>query len=310
MVGLCSPRRTAVGIDENDSYHLIGRLLHACGLPVPRFHWADPARGIFLLEDLGDRHLQALVSGRPPAVVAQAYTRVLRLLVKLHRVVPARFDERFCFDESCYSAEFVYRRELEYFRREFLNGFLARRIDEASLARDFRRLADLAGVERRDQVIHRDFQSRNLMVQRGAIRIIDFQGMRYGPSVYDLASLLADPYVDLDPALQRRLERDYWHGISRRFGGDRKTFSRQYEAVRLCRHLQILGAYGFLTRKKGKVAFERYIPAAWVGLMRWLQEASTARQLPRLRACLQELANDGGCRKRLDPALASDRRGG
>ena len=35
--------------------------------------------------------------------------------------------------------------------------------------------------------MHRDFQSRNLMVHQGRLWLIDFQGMRFGPPAYDLA---------------------------------------------------------------------------------------------------------------------------
>ena len=59
-VALISPRQKHHGIDENDSYFLIGNHLFRRNVPVPRIHWADLARGYFLLEDLGDFHLQTL----------------------------------------------------------------------------------------------------------------------------------------------------------------------------------------------------------------------------------------------------------
>jgi len=44
--------------------------------------------------------------------------------------------------------------------------------------------------------MHRDFQSKNLMIKNEQIFVIDFQGARLGPPSYDLASLLFDPYVN------------------------------------------------------------------------------------------------------------------
>ena len=44
---------------------------------------------------------------------------------------------------------------------------------------------------------HRDYHSRNLMLHRGSLHIIDFQDARMGPDTYDLVSLLRDSYVDL-----------------------------------------------------------------------------------------------------------------
>jgi len=46
--------------------------------------------------------------------------------------------------------------------------------------------------------MHRDFHSRNIIVNDNKIRIIDFQNAHIGPKGYDLSSLLIDPYVNLD----------------------------------------------------------------------------------------------------------------
>ena len=56
--------------------------------------------------------------------------------------------------------------------------------------------------------IHRDFQSRNIMILGDRHYLIDFQGARKGPIQYDLASLLIDPYVELPDTIQTIL-RDY-----------------------------------------------------------------------------------------------------
>src|SRR6185295_11569519 len=52
---------------------------------------------------------------------------------------------------------------------------------------------------------HRDFHSRNLLVQGDRLRLVDFQDARLGPVAYDLASLLRDSYVDVPADLQEAL---------------------------------------------------------------------------------------------------------
>ena len=49
-------------------------------------------------------------------------------------------------------------------------------------------------------LVHRDFQSQNILIHDGQAHLIDFQGLRPGLAHYDLASLLYDPYVRLSPA--------------------------------------------------------------------------------------------------------------
>jgi aminoglycoside/choline kinase family phosphotransferase len=46
-------------------------------------------------------------------------------------------------------------------------------------------------------LVHRDFQSQNIIVWNEQAYLIDFQGVRPGLPQYDLASLLFDPYVAL-----------------------------------------------------------------------------------------------------------------
>jgi len=285
FVGLISPRRAASGMDENDSYELIGRHLYLHKLPVPRFYWSDSGRGLFLEEDVGDSHLQGRVHGSDFCKMS-LYRRVLKLLLQVHKHAPNGFERSFCFDSAFYSPEFVYHRELEYFRKAFLLSFLKIEVTEEDLRYDFECLAETAGTHDNRFVIHRDFQSRNILIQKGSFRLVDFQGMRYGPPEYDLASLLVDPYVNLPEHLQESLEDLYWTGIRHFAGYSYSRFRERYFAVRLCRNLQILGAYGYLGIVKGKAHFLRYIPRAWRQLLLWINGPCKGKY-PRL----QELVN-------------------
>lgn len=286
-IGLISPRRNLSGLDENDSYFLIGKHLARCNLPVPEFLWSDLEKGQFLLQDLGDYHLQR--HARRGAINLQAlYRRVVRLLVKVHRFAPEGFGADFCFDTSIYSPSFVYERELEYFRESFFNNYLDLDVAEEDLRGDFESLAEAAGTGETRHVMHRDFQSRNIMVSQGRLWILDFQGMRHGPPAYDLAALLLDPYVMIPKPLQRALVEYYWAGARDFLGCSQRAFRSSYEAVKLCRNLQVLAAYGFLGAVKGKRQFLQYIPRAWEQLMELLGGALKGRY-PRLENYVAEV---------------------
>src|SRR2546423_10254052 len=58
-------------------------------------------------------------------------------------------------------------------------------------------------------LVHRDFQSQNIIMRNGQAHLIDFQGMRPGLAEYDLASLLFDPYVNFSRAECEELLTDY-----------------------------------------------------------------------------------------------------
>ncbi len=137
--------------------------------------------------------------------------------------------------------------------------------------------------------LHRDFQSRNIMVLAdGSFRIIDYQGGRFGPLAYDLASLLIDPYVSLSPALQQKLFDYYGLQLEEKFGLDTGLLRASYAQLACLRNMQILGAFSFLLLKKGKVFFEQFIPAALMALDRRLQE-EWASDLPALRELVKTL---------------------
>jgi len=135
---------------------------------------------------------------------------------------------------------------------------------------------------------HRDFQSRNIMLHNDRHYIIDFQGARRGPIQYDLASLLIDPYAQLEHVLQQRLL-DYACTLAvRRLGIPARAFVRGYRYCRVTRNLQMLGAFAFLTRVKGKPDFEQYIPAA-ADMLAGHIRAADGDAFPRLIAIAQKI---------------------
>jgi hypothetical protein len=209
------------------------------------------------------------------------YARVVSMLAALHRKAPQGFEPAFCFDSPVYTPSFVYERELEYFRDRFVNGCLGFDVAPEELRPDFEALAEAAGVDKSSLVFHRDFQSRNIMVRRSKLWLLDFQGMRFGPPAYDLASLLIDPYVRVPEDLQDRLLEIYWSSAGKLLGVSRGHFIRKFTALRLARNLQILGAFGFLGVTKGKKRFLDYIPCAFEQLAGRLRKNRWMR-LPRL----------------------------
>jgi aminoglycoside/choline kinase family phosphotransferase len=100
------------------------------------------------------------------------------------------------------------------------------------------------------------------MVTRGGIpRLIDYQGARIGPPAYDVASLLWDPYYRLEGRVRERLLNYYIERVQEKSGADfnEGTFRDTLLPCRLQRHMQALGAYGFLSSVKGKKYFLKHV---------------------------------------------------
>ena len=149
------------------------------------------------------------------------------------------------------------------------------------LTDEFKLLASRAARQPAVYFLHRDFQSRNLMVSHEKIRVIDFQGGRLGPLGYDLASLLIDPYAGLPEGLQHELLEHYLEQLCT-YGLDELAFKKGYPNLALQRNLQVLGAYAFLGFQKQKSFFRQYILPATFSLQQRLAQPE-ARDYPHLR---------------------------
>jgi len=248
---------------EVDAFAAIGRHLQTRGLPVPQIFLCDPFSGLVFLEDLGDCSLQDFVRRRPDKTgAAAAYRTMIGILVRLSTEGSIGFKRGWTCQTTDYDRDLILEKECRYFVEAFLNGYLGRSVRFEALARDFSALADGALRHAVPGLMHRDLQSRNIMVKNDRFFLIDFQGARIGPIQYDLASLLIDPYVELPPVMQDELLELCCERLAAGRRLARDAFYKGYRYCSLTRNLQMLGAFGYLSRQKGKTAFEAYIPAA------------------------------------------------
>ena len=242
--------------EENCHYVEIAQFLETHSIHAPRIYYHDADEGLIWLEDLGERDLFAY-RGEPWLVRRAFYESALDEVRKLHRLpesvcvemhqhLPAEFNtalylwEQNYFFENCLGRYF----EVEKAEIDTLAGLSA-------LQKIAEKLAQLPRV-----LVHRDFQSQNILLRNGQAYLIDFQGMRPGLAHYDMASLLYDPYVDLSEAERDELLEHYCR---------EKPGADFMETLRLCamqRLMQALGAYGFLGLVKDHKHFLQHIPKA------------------------------------------------
>lgn len=256
--------RAALPSGEADAFVAIGTHLRNKGLPVPVLYHSDTFSGLVFMEDLGDRHLQqeALDLRNDTIALVTLYHEVIEVLVRMSMHAAEDFDDAWTWQTAAYDVDLVMEKECRYFLEAFLGGYRGIPASFAALAEDFRRLAEGAVENGEEGFLHRDFQSRNLLVTAKGPHIIDFQGGRRGPLQYDLASLLIDPYADLSEPVQETLLQRALDVLRRYRQTDSERFLNGYRYCRLTRNLQILGAYGFLSLEKGKKWFEPFIPVA------------------------------------------------
>lgn len=255
--------RKTLSVTEVDAFVHIGQHLYRQGVPVPEIYFYDAFCGLVFLEDLGDVNLQQVARASPgPEALVSIYQSVIDQLVNLSLRGARNFNTGWTYQSTRYDQELIIEKECRYFHERFLKGYLGLEIPFEDLIDDFSDLARKALRYASVGFMHRDLQSRNIMVKENRIYLIDFQAGRLGPIQYDLASLLIDPYVELPEAVRITL-RDYClQELSKKTPVEPAKFLRCFEYCCLTRNLQILGAFAFLSRVKGKRYFEDYIPAA------------------------------------------------
>lgn len=225
------------------------------GIRVATLFSFDHERKTALFEDLGDISLYTWLRGKKdPGIIEEIYRKVIDLLIKIHSIKSALPSFR-VFDYR------HFRWETEYFVERFLRPVAGIEVNR-TLDEEFHKLALICDSYPK-RLIHRDFQSQNIMIKNNMPCIIDFQGARIGPPGYDLASLLWDPYYRLERDLRERLI-DYYleRAASEIEDFESGSFKESLYFLRLQRHMQALGAYGFLSMIKGKRYFMKYIPEA------------------------------------------------
>ncbi len=273
---------------EVDSFVHLGRHLYRQGVSVPKIHFYDTFSGLVFLEDLGDVHLQQTVHSGNDVMVMDLYKSVIEQLIKLSRNGAVKFDRNWTYQTPDYNQELILEKECRYFLEAFLNGYLNFKERFEDLQADFIALADKALQYPTLGFMHRDMQSRNIMIKGRDIYFIDFQGGRIGPIQYDLASLLIDPYVELPHAIQAQLIDYSIEALSAVTELTPEKFLSCYHYCSLTRNLQILGAYSYLSKVKGKMYFERYIPAA-VRSLKSILAAGGQMEFPTLSAITRKI---------------------
>ncbi len=256
----------------------VRELLEKKGIRVPKLFLDASEKGWLVLEDLGDETLDAALKAHPEEKRA-LYRRAVSDSAKTHDVMrdlPA--------DSLVRSRSFDYDLllwELDHFREWGLDargivfeGEKRKAFD--SLARRLaKRVAELP-----QGYVHRDYQSRNLMVSRTAsesddgfeLVVIDFQDALMGPRIYDLVALLGDSYQEFDRAFIEDRIGEY--AALRSLPKEELLF--EFDLVTVQRKLKDAGRFVFIDQKKGNPSFLPYVEPT----------------LRKVKASLERLADD------------------
>ncbi|MFA5960583.1 MAG: phosphotransferase [Tatlockia sp.] len=227
----------------------VAKLLQALEVQTPTVHAFDKKQGFALLDDFGDTLLLNQLTDQTSDFF---YTEAMKVLTRLQVKAPQLpvFDKAFILQE------------LAVFREWFLQSYLQLNLsdkEEILLEKTFDLISE-ALLQQPRVLIHRDFHSRNIMLNHNTLGIIDFQDAMQGPFTYDLVSLLKDCYIQwpIEKVLhwvdffykQTPLTQQYsW-----------PDFVRAFDYCGLQRHLKVLGVFSRLHLRDNKSGYLKDLP--------------------------------------------------
>ncbi|MDR2353909.1 MAG: phosphotransferase [Deltaproteobacteria bacterium] len=269
---------------ENLLYLLLGRQLWYERFPLPRIYDFEPEQGFFLLEDLGESRLDRLVE-LSETFPYENYQKAIEVLATLHLRGLDAIRKVSEMTYAPYLPEMVYHDEWLYFCKavELLKTPLSL---PQSLEKEAHLLCGEVSYQDKPVLMHRDFQSRNLIFKESSCYILDWQGARLGTPYYDLGSLLFDPYISLSCNIRESLLAFYVEIFRPLEGKD--IFVQKFYQSSLMRLFQAIGAYANLTFNLNRPQYGKYIPKAMLSVS-FLVDFLNPKIFPRMRDFLKDL---------------------
>ncbi len=237
----------------------VAKLLAAMPVPIPALIGHEDDLGILAMQDLGDVTLQAHLGASSPKEHAALYRQAVSFIHTLQRRGAELRDPKFIpfgvafdVDKLTWEMDFFIKHFLEAYR-----GVVFAPADREALRGEFGVIvAELAGEPR--VLCHRDYHSRNLMLNGDQLFIIDFQDARLGPDTYDLASLLRDSYMDLTEDVVDELLA-YYLALQGR-SNEAEKFRTRFDVMALQRNFKALGTFGYQTTTRQNTVYIQYMP--------------------------------------------------
>ena len=230
--------------DENGKYPGHARWLKAHGIPVPEILADVPAMKTMMMSDAGVERKMSI----------DDYAKVVETLVRFNALgsEPNLPDLLPPFDDE------TWEWERNLFAKYCLGANFQMEMPEA-VRKELEQVAEILEKEPK-ALVHRDFQSTNVLWKGNDLTFIDFQGMRLGPAAYDLASLVYDPYVTFTDDQRRALVALYAKTAGR------EEFVKVLPFAAVQRLSQCLGAYGRLA-SVGQPQFGKHVVPALQNLL-------------------------------------------
>ncbi|MBT7953538.1 MAG: phosphotransferase [Gammaproteobacteria bacterium] len=236
-----------------DAFLDVSERLRHCGTNAPEVYAKDLEKGFLLLSDLGtELYLDKLNEDNADQLYGDAITALLKMQFR------ASVEKLPVYSEK------LLMQEMTLFRDWLLDKHLGSPLTGKSL----KQMEDLfilliKSAKSQPQIfVHRDYHSRNLILNRNNPGIIDYQDAVLGPLSYDLVSLLKDCYIKWPQSRVQFWIGDYYQQLVSNYDVQlsAENFKRCFDLMGVQRHLKASGIFARLNHRDHKPAYLQDIP--------------------------------------------------
>jgi aminoglycoside/choline kinase family phosphotransferase len=280
-------------VPENNAFIEFSRHFSRKQLPVPEILHVDEQRKQYVQSDFGDISLFDIMKNEGfTEHVFELFKKTLAQLARLQIEGGRNLDYSNCIATKSFDKQAIYS-DLLYFLYYFVRA-LDLPYDKNLLLNDFDLLSSFLMQEEQKYFMHRDCQSRNIMVKDERVHFIDYQGGMQGALQYDAASMLWQARAALPYSWREELLLYYFDQANALLDHrlNRQHFTDSYDGFVLIRMLQTLGAYGFRGLFERKPHFISSIPFGLRNLRWFLDNKKMPVRMPELQKVLQTIVSD------------------
>ena len=282
----------STNLRETETFLYFTDTFKNAGAPVPEIYAVNADKTLYIQEDFGNASLlNVLEMEGLNDSTKDLYKKTLRSLAQLQINGDKDLDYTQCITGKEFGKQAILS-DLLYFKYYFLDT-LKIPYDKEKLGNDLDELSEYLNRADHKYFMFRDFQSRNVMVQKDVF-FIDYQGGMKGALQYDVASLLWQAKAGLTDEWKNELLEYYISCAEKELNQniDRERFLSQYNGYVLIRLLQVLGAYGFRGLFERKAHFLTSIPLALRNLKWFLQNKKIGISVPEFERMLNLIVGD------------------
>ncbi len=247
-------------LKSEPDFNRMQKFLKHLSIPVPDIYHFDAQRGLLFLKDCGDTHLADKITEEPGETL-HWYQKAIEIIVAFHIDVTENIKPN-CPAHSLFFDEEKLMWEIDFMLEHYAQGMLKNILDsnKKNKIRDALTILCKALSDQERVFTHRDYHSRNIMIQNGELTVIDFQDARMGPCQYDLVSLLKDSYIVLDESIRIELL-EYYISQMEKNGKEiaRDSFYKIFDWMSVQRNLKAIGTFAYQYQALNNDRYLQYI---------------------------------------------------